>query len=55
MKVDNAEIGQIAATHLLRRLQGDSEPQTTLIQPVLIRGATTASIGRRRRASRANA
>lgn len=45
MKVDNAEMGRLAADHLIARLDGKPAPPTTIIQPSLIVRATTAPPG----------
>ena len=42
MKVDNAEIGRLAATHLLTCLGGGVPPPNVLIEPVFIERQTTA-------------
>jgi LacI family transcriptional regulator len=42
MKVDNAEIGRLAATHLLTCLGGGVTPPNVLIEPVFIERQTTA-------------
>ncbi len=42
MKVDNAEIGRLAARQLLARLDGGAPPSNAIIQPTFIERRTTA-------------
>jgi LacI family transcriptional regulator len=43
MKVDNAEIGRLAAAYLLKRLSDEGTSEGVIIQPTLIPRATTAA------------